>query len=45
MRLSALVTQARLVDFFAEIVGKIRDEEIENRLMDRIDSELAKVGA
>ncbi len=31
--------------FFAEIVGKIRDEEIENRLMDRIDSELAKVGA
>ncbi|MEJ6626898.1 MAG: SufD family Fe-S cluster assembly protein, partial [Actinomycetes bacterium] len=31
--------------FFAEIVGKIRDEEIENRLMDRIDAELAKVGA
>jgi Fe-S cluster assembly protein SufD len=31
--------------FFAEIVGKIKDEEIENRLMERIDSELAKVGA
>ena len=31
--------------FFAEIVGKIKDEEIENRLMDRIDAELAKVGA
>ena len=31
--------------FFAEIVSKIHDEEIENRLMDRIDSELAKVGA
>ncbi len=31
--------------FFAEIVGKIKNEEIENRLMDRIDSELAKVGA
>jgi Fe-S cluster assembly protein SufD len=31
--------------FFAEIVGKIKDEEIENRLMDRIDVELAKVGA
>ena len=29
----------------AEIVGKIKDEEIENRLMDRIDAELAKVGA
>jgi Fe-S cluster assembly protein SufD len=31
--------------FFAEIVGKIKNEEIENRLMDRIDAELAKVGA
>jgi len=31
--------------FFAEIVSKIKNEEIENRLMDRIDSELAKVGA
>ena len=31
--------------FFAEIVGKIKNEEIENRLMDRIDTELAKVGA
>ncbi len=31
--------------FFAEIVGKIKNEEIENRLMDRIDSELAKVEA
>lgn len=31
--------------FFAEIVGKIQSEEIENRLMDRIDAELAKVGA
>jgi len=31
--------------FFSEIVGKIKDEEIENRLMERIDSELAKVGA
>jgi Fe-S cluster assembly protein SufD len=31
--------------FFADIVGKIKDEEIENRLMDRIDAELAKVGA
>jgi hypothetical protein len=31
--------------FFAEIVGKIKDETIENRLMDRIDAELAKVGA
>jgi hypothetical protein len=26
-------------------VGKIKNEEIENRLMDRIDAELAKVGA
>jgi Fe-S cluster assembly protein SufD len=31
--------------FFAEIVSKIKDEAIENRLMDRIDAELAKVGA
>lgn len=31
--------------FFAEIIGKINSEEIENRLMDRIDSELSKVGA
>ena len=31
--------------FFAEIIGKIKIEEIENRLMDRIDSELSKVGA
>ena len=31
--------------FFAEIIGKIKSEEIENHLMDRIDSELAKVGA
>ena len=31
--------------FFAEIIGKIKSEDIENRLMERIDSELAKVGA
>jgi Fe-S cluster assembly protein SufD len=30
--------------FFSEIVGKINNEEIENRLMDRIDFELSRVG-
>ena len=30
--------------FFNEIIGQIRNEEIESRLMQRIDSELAKVG-
>ena len=30
--------------FFAEIVTKLRNEEIEERIMDRIDAELAKVG-
>ena len=30
--------------FFAEIIAKIGIEEIEERLMSRIDSELAKVG-
>ena len=31
--------------FFQEIVSKIKDEEIEERLMSRIDGELEKVGA
>ena len=30
--------------FFNEIIGQIRNEEIESRLMQRIDAELAKVG-
>ena len=30
--------------FFNEIIGQIRNEEIEARLMQRIDGELAKVG-
>ena len=30
--------------FFAEIVTKLKNEEIEERIMERIDSELAKVG-
>jgi Fe-S cluster assembly protein SufD len=30
--------------FFAEIVTKLKNEEIEERIMDRIDAELAKVG-
>jgi Fe-S cluster assembly protein SufD len=30
--------------FFAEIVTKLNDETIEDRIMERIDSELAKVG-
>ena len=30
--------------FFAEIVSKLKNEEIEERIMDRIDAELAKVG-
>ncbi len=30
--------------FFAEIVTKLKNEEIEERIMDRIDTELAKVG-
>ena len=30
--------------FFNEIIGQIGNEEIESRLMQRIDSELAKVG-
>ena len=30
--------------FFAEIVSKLKIENIEDRIMDRIDSELAKVG-
>ena len=30
--------------FFNEIIGQIRNEEIESRLMQRIDGELAKVG-
>jgi len=30
--------------FFNEIVGQIKNEEIEERLMSHIDSELAKVG-
>jgi len=30
--------------FFAEIINQIGDEDIENRLMDRIDNELAKAG-
>ena len=31
--------------FFSEIIGKIGDEVIEERLMSRIDNDLAKVGA
>jgi Fe-S cluster assembly protein SufD len=31
--------------FFNEIVTEIGDEKIQTRLMDRIDSELAKAGA
>lgn len=31
--------------FFAEIIGKINNEELEERLMNRIEVELAKVGA
>ena len=31
--------------FFSEIIGKIGSEEIEERLMNRIDDQLAKVGA
>ena len=31
--------------FFNEIVSEIGNEEIQMRLMDRIDSELAKAGA
>jgi Fe-S cluster assembly protein SufD len=31
--------------FFNEIVSEIGNEEIQTRLMDRIDSELAKAGA
>lgn len=31
--------------FFAEIIGKLNSEELEERLMSRIDDELAKVGA
>jgi Fe-S cluster assembly protein SufD len=31
--------------FFNEIVSEIGNEEIQARLMDRIDSELAKAGA
>jgi Fe-S cluster assembly protein SufD len=31
--------------FFNEIVSEIDNEEIQTRLMDRIDSELAKAGA
>ncbi len=30
--------------FFAEIVNKLKNEEIEERIMNRIDAELAKVG-
>jgi Fe-S cluster assembly protein SufD len=30
--------------FFAEIVSKLKNEELEERLMQRIDDELAKVG-
>ncbi len=30
--------------FFNEIIGQIRNEEIEDRLMQRVDNELAKVG-
>ena len=30
--------------FFNEIVGQIKNEEIEDRLMAHIDGELAKVG-
>jgi Fe-S cluster assembly protein SufD len=30
--------------FFGEIVAKIGIPEVENRLMDRIDAQLAKVG-
>jgi len=30
--------------FFAEIVSKLKSEELEERLMGRIDDELAKVG-
>lgn len=31
--------------FFSEIIGKIGSQEIEERLMNRIDDQLAKVGA
>ncbi|MFM7496122.1 MAG: Fe-S cluster assembly protein SufD [Candidatus Nanopelagicus sp.] len=30
--------------FFAEIIGKLKNEEIEERLMNRIESELSRVG-
>jgi hypothetical protein len=31
--------------FFSEIISEIPDSEAQDRLMDRIDSELIKVGA
>jgi Fe-S cluster assembly protein SufD len=31
--------------FFSEIISEISDSEVQDRLMDRIDSELIKVGA
>jgi Fe-S cluster assembly protein SufD len=31
--------------FFAEVIGKIHSQEIQDRLMNRIDNELSKVGA
>jgi Fe-S cluster assembly protein SufD len=31
--------------FFSEIISEIFDSEVQDRLMDRIDSELIKVGA
>ena len=30
--------------FFAEIINKLKNEELEERLMKRIDDELAKAG-
>jgi Fe-S cluster assembly protein SufD len=31
--------------FFSEIINEISDSEVQDRLMNRIDSELIKVGA
>jgi Fe-S cluster assembly protein SufD len=42
---SELARRLVIRGFFAEIISKLNNEQIQERIMDRIDDELSKVGA